>query len=277
MTAPLRMIDTGQSECGQTPPRAEGDLRLSVTARGIGKLRPQGCMKALFPRSRGAVEAIVINTSGGVTGGDHLRLSAHVETGGHLTLTTQAAERAYRAAGPKPGRVETQLSVAAGGRLNWLPQELILFEGCHLRRRLAVDLTAGAEALIVEPVIFGRAAMGEELRAAQFSDRIVLRRDGRPLYRDGIEMQGDLFATLDRPATGNGARAIVSVVMVSPEAEAMRDRLLPLMGAGMGASVMAPDLLVLRMVAAGGMALRAGLLPVLDELSGGTLPVSWRL
>ena len=88
---------------------------------------------------------------------EKVEVSAAVGAGACLTLTTQAAERAYRAAAGW-GDVQSTVSVAAGATLHWLPQELILFDGCALSRRLRIDLAADARALVVEPVIFGRAA-----------------------------------------------------------------------------------------------------------------------
>ena len=70
----------------------------------------------MFPRLPGPLQAIVINSAGGITGGDRLRLQAEAGEGAHLVLTTQAAERAYRANGATPGRIDTRLAVAAGAR-----------------------------------------------------------------------------------------------------------------------------------------------------------------
>ena len=122
-------------------PRAEGALSLRIKSRGelsaIDRFRASGAFKALFPRRSPIVEAIVLNTAGGVTGGDRFQLSAEVGQGAHLTLTTQAAERAYRSSDGW-GRMDSAVSVEDGATLHWLPQELILFDGCALRRRLRV-------------------------------------------------------------------------------------------------------------------------------------------
>lgn len=265
---------------GVALPRARGSLILSSKARGqvsaIDRLRSSGCLRALFPRSAATVEAIVINTSGGLTGGDALEITGRAGAGSHLTLTTQAAERVYRASSDV-ARVETRLSVEAGARLHWLPQELIVFEGGRLNRRLRADLSADAELLLVEPVVLGRTAMGERLRDIRFRDRIEIWRDGTPLYIDALDLAGDAEAQMARAATGGGAGAMVSLVYVSPDAEAHLAPLRALMPATGGVSLLRPDMLVLRLLAPDSMELRRSLLPVLDRLSRDTLPISWRL
>lgn len=222
------------------------------------------------------LEAIVINTSGGLTGGDQLTLEAQAGPGSHLTLTTQAAERAYRASSDV-ARVDTRLTVAAGATLQWLPQELILFEGSRLRRTLRTDLHGDARLLLVEPVIFGRTAMGECLNDIWFSDRIEIWRESVPLYLDALRLSGDLEAQMSRAALGAGAGTMVSLVYVGPDAESHLAPLRALLPDSGGASLIQPDLLVLRLLAPDSLELRRSLLPILDRLSRDSLPISWRL
>jgi urease accessory protein len=275
ITVPMRQMPV----VDQPPqPRAEGALMVSAKRSGAGsaldRYRPSGAMKAMFPRLPGPLQAIVINSAGGITGGDRLRLQAEAGEGAHLVLTTQAAERAYRAASGW-GRFDSRLRGAPGSTLFWLPQELILYQGAALERSLHISLEADARLLMVEPVIFGRAAMGERLTDARFRDRISVDRDGLPLYRDGLRLEGDLQAHLARAARGAGAMA--SLLYVGPEAEAhlapVRADLPPLGGA----SLLQRDVLAVRLLAEDGFGLRRHLLPILDRLSQDGLPTSWRL
>lgn len=277
------------------PPRARGHVALSVSAGAgaqgdvqrpgptrLGRLRQEGSLKCLFPRSDGpGLDAVLVNTAGGVTGGDRFEIGVRVGEGARLTLTTQAAERAYAAQPDETGRLETRLEVAPGGRLDWIPQETILFDRSALARRLTLTLAPGATALVAEPLIFGRAAMGEELHAAQFSDRIEIRRDGQPLYHDAMRLDGDIAAQLDRPHVARGARALVSLVYVGADAEAQLGPLraaLPVSGPAIGgASLIGADLLALRLVAEDGFALRRGLIPILTRLTGSDLPKPWMI
>ena len=219
----------------------------------------------------------MINTSGGVTGGDSIAVTASVGAQSALTLTTQAAERAYRAQPDQTGQISTKLQVAHGGLLHWLPQELLLFDGCNLSRNLNVALEGDARALMIEPVVFGRTAMGETLTDIAFRDRISVTRDAQPIYRDGVNMCGNAVTRLARPATGQGMSAMASIIYAAPDAEvrlpAVR-RLLPDTG---GASLLSADLLVGRIVAQDSYLLRCALIPILELLSGATVPKTWRL
>ena len=260
-------------------PRTKGTLALSSksvgSASGIDRFRTSGAMKALFPRAYD-VQAILINTSGGLTGGDTIDLECAAGAGSSLTLTTQAAERAYRAQ-EGHARMTTSLEVGADAQINWLPQEMILFDGSALERRLTANLASDARFLMVEPVIFGRVAMGETLTSVWIKDRIRINRDGQPLYWDGLDLDGDTVAHLARSAIGAGAGAMVSLIYVAPDAEAHLDAIRAVLPETGGASLLGPDILTLRMVAPDSFELRRSLIPILERLTKDQLPTSWRL
>jgi len=278
MTLPATTIET------ELQPRAIGTVRLSAKPGPVGrgdvvsKLRMSGSFKALFPRPVGhALDAVLVNTAGGITGGDRFSTEAEAEAGAGLTITTQAAERAYRANGATPGRIDTRLTVAAGARLAWLPQETILFEGAFLRRSLRADLAPDARFLMVEPLVFGRAAMGEELHDARFHDRVEIRRDGRLIWFDALRLEGDLARRMDRPALGAGARAMASLVYVGPDAEAWLAPLRALLPDSAGASLIGEGLLAARLLARDSHLLRQSLVPALKLLNDNEIPRPWML
>ena len=263
-------------------PRARGRALVCVKggARGtvLADLRQSGSLKVLFPRTCGpSKQAVFVNTAGGITGGDQFNISAHVVQTGHLTLTTQACERAYRAIAGAVGTLDAQLTVDDGARLDWLPQETLIFNGANLRRKLRFDLTGSARLLFVEPLIFGRAAMGETVTDAQISDRIEIWRDGRIAYLDALRLAGNIAAHMALGTTAAGARAMASAVLVAPEAEGLLLQVRSVLPPSAGASLLAPDLLCLRLLADDGFTLRQTLMPVLNILSGAQLPKPWML
>ena len=146
------------------PQRAYGKLLVGadVTASGATRcadLRQEGSFRVLFPRVHaGGVEAVMLNTAGGITGGDHFTVEAEAGADAFLTMTTQAAERIYRAKGDSFGKFETHLTIGSNARFNWMPQETILFDGSALARRLNVSVTDTSTFLMVEPLVFGRQA-----------------------------------------------------------------------------------------------------------------------
>ena len=259
--------------------RASGQLAVSVKRRGphsvLDGLRQVGCLKARFPRPDDSAwrQVVTLNTSGGVAGGDMLDATFAVGEGARATIASQAAERFYRALPDSaPSSVTTRIAVAACGAAEWLPQETILFDRCAVRRRLCVELATDAWFLGVESLIFGRAAMGEVVEFASLRDVFEVRRAGRLLLHDAIRLEGEVSATLRRPAIAAGARAVATLVHVAPDAEAMLD---PLRQRGVGASAW-DGMLIARMLAADSATLRAAVVDALAVLRGGrALPRVW--
>ena len=260
-------------------PRSVGVLRLSARPGArIGRLHQSGSLKALFPASRQqTLNAVFLNTSGGVTGGDRFSIEAEAEEGAQLMLTSQAAERLYRAQPDETGRMDIALRVGAGGRLDWLPQETILFDGARVARDFSVDLAPDARFLAVEPLLSGRLAMGEYVTSGMISDRWRLRRDGRLVFADNFRLSGDVEAQLAEPAVTGGNRALAAILYAAPGAEALLAPLRAALGPLGGASLVAEDLLFARIVAEDGYMLRQRLIPAITRLSGQDIPKTWTL
>jgi urease accessory protein len=265
--------------------RATGGLDLRFRRRGarsvLADLRQSGCLKARFPHGADAdwADAVMLNIGGGVAAGDRLDIAVGLDAGAHLTLAAQAAERFYRALpGAAPSVVRSVVDVAAGASMEWLPQETILFDRSAVDRRLDVSLAADARFLGVESLVFGRKAMGETVRTARLRDLIRIRRDGRLLLHDAVRLDGEVSSVLAHRATGNGARAVATLVLVDREAEALCETLRAALAVlPVEAGVSAWDgLLLSRIVAADGTCLRAAVVAGLAVLRGErALPRVW--
>jgi len=262
--------------------RTEGTARVAFkrTATGtrLARLHQGGAYKVRLPRGAAGAppEAVLINTAGGLTGGD--RMSAEVTAGGgcRALVTTQACEKIYRAS-DGIAEVEAHLTAEEGSRLDWLPQETILFDGARLKRRLLADLAPGATLLAAEAVIFGRAARGEVMRTGAFSDRWRIRRQGRLVFADDLRFDWASGDPLGRPATLAGAGAMATILLVCDEAEKHLEPLRSVLGGSGGVSAFNGKLLA-RVTAEGGAALRRVLIPGLVELlDGAALPRIWQI
>lgn len=263
-------------------PRARGTASLSVRNRAgknvIGDLYQSGSSKCLFPRSaHPAMDAVILNTAGGVTGGDKFAFTGHAAPGSALTLTTQACERVYKAQPSQVGEIDNALKIDSKARINWLPQETILFDHAALERRLTVELARDASFLMLEALVFGRAAMGEVLSHASLRDRIEITRDGVPLFMDATHLQGNVSAHLAKPNTANGAGAMATLIFVHASAEAELPKLRALLPETAGASLLAPDTLILRLLASDSFLLRQSLLPIMLLLNNGHVPRCWMI
>ncbi|MEM7644769.1 MAG: urease accessory protein UreD [Pseudomonadota bacterium] len=252
--------------------RVRGEAQVVLGRGGLGDLRQQGSAKAMLPRVDGDVpEVVFLNTAGGVTGGDRLEYGLTVGPGALAVGATQTAERAYRASGGT-GLVRTRLTVGAGARLDWLPQEVIVFDGAALRRETDVELGAGAAFLGVESVVLGRAAHGETVRHLAFEDIRTIRRQGRPIHQEHLVLDGATL--LDRQALG-AHRAFATLVWIDPEAEAALDRLRGALGPDGRASAW-DGRLVARLAAPRPETLRRALIRAINTLRGVAMPRVWQ-
>ena len=187
--------------------RARGVARLGVRRVGAQSRLIEnfqsGSAKLRFPRSEAnePFAAVLVNTAGGLTGGDRFSWSIDVQAEASATVASQAAERIYRRSAGH-AQIETTLTVAEGAALEWLPQETILFDRSALRRTLTVDLTPSSRLLAVESIILGRTAMGESAKSIELTDSWRIRRGGRLVFADGLRLDGDTTAILAGGATG---------------------------------------------------------------------------
>ena len=262
--------------------RAEVTFRLREGATRLDRLHQEGQAKIRLPKVFGSepTTAVLINTAGGIAGGDRIAWGARFGEGTRAAVTSQAAERVYRSSatdGHPAGVVDTRLVVEAGARAEWLPQETILFDGAALDRTLAVDLAEGASATIVEAIVFGRLAMGEEVETCRLVDRWRIRREGRLVFADTFRVEGAARVLLAGRATGGGARAFATVVVAEDGVEARIDAVREVIAeaaSAAGASAF-EGLLVVRLAAADPAVLRGDLVRLLMHIRRADLPRVW--
>lgn len=260
---------------------AAGFRRVGTRTEVVGP-HEAGGYRLRLPRTHGGpCEAVIVNTGGGMAGGDRADFSFAAEAGAAVTLTTTAAEKVYRGAEAGGAEAETRVGVALavgpGAALDWLPQETILFDGARLRRRLDVEVEEDADLLMAEMLVFGRLGMGERMGSGRVRDRWRVRRGGRLALAEDLDIGGDVAGLLDRPALGGGARACATVVWASRRAgdglDAARAALDVADVAG-GASAW-NGLLVARALSPSPRALRAAIVDLLSGLRGRALPRLW--
>jgi urease accessory protein len=264
----------------QTLQRARGEGRVIAAARNgkteIERLYQEGCAKVRLPNTHSdALQAVLMNTAGGLTGGDHVRWSAEAGPDAKLVLTTPACERVYRSVSGD-AHVQNRLQAHEGAHIDWLPQETILFEGSRLDRRLDVDLADGATLTAVEAVLIGREAMGEAAPNAQLRDNWRIRRNGKLIHAEATVLSGEPSERTSLSLLG-GAIAFATVLHIAPDAERRLDAVRALLPEAGGASAIGERLTV-RLLASSGLALRRSLSPIIALLSSaGSIPRLWTL
>lgn len=209
--------------------RAEGELVIRAHNKGFGNalahLLQDGCLKARFPKMHddGPKRGVLINTSGGIADGDILSTKIVVAENTSLALTTQAAERFYRARDlSRPAIIRTELAVADAGTLCWMPQETIAFDGSAAHRRFELNVAKGGQFIGGEMLVLGRTAMEEEVRRCNLFDRWRISYADTLVYADGLRLSG----TLDKKAQGKAqlddAIAIATLFVVGEDLGALQ-------------------------------------------------------
>ncbi|MCB1448742.1 MAG: urease accessory protein UreD [Nitratireductor sp.] len=265
--------------------RATGHLAVKRSAgrSRIDVLYQDGSAKIRFPTPESeSLEAILINTAGGLTAGDRISWQIDAGAGTRVVMTTQASEKVYRAEG---GRAEADIRMSAGkdAHLSWLPQETIAYDRSALRRRIEVDLAQGASCLLVEPLVLGRRAMGETVDQCLFHDSWRITCAGSLVHAEEFRVDGDATGLMALAASGNGATAFATILMIAPNptmfVDELRHRLASCAALDFGVSawsVAGTGKLLARIAARDGFALKnavAGAVRLLNGSAG--LPKIW--
>ena len=258
------------------PQRTKGTARLTaktVDARTrLDVFFQEGSAKIRIPQSYdGRMEAVLINTSGGLTGGDRISWQVDAGAGSHLTVTTQACERIYKSSGGH-AEVNTVLKVGADAALHWLPQETILFDHGALKRTLDVDLDENAEFIGLEAVLLGRKAMGERVASGLFRDRWRIRRNGTLIHAEDVCLSGDIIALTEKSPVLAGHQAFATLFYCGSRGEALLGRLRGLFGEALAGASHWNGKLIARLVADEAYDLRKMLIPAISLLRNGDPP-----
>ncbi|MBA1156474.1 urease accessory protein UreD [Microvirga mediterraneensis] len=276
-------FDGVSQSVSQQRQRAVG--RVAFGAVGLdGRTRPMrieesGSMRIRLPKGQGSgLDAVLVNTAGGIACGDRFSVQVEVRSGATVTVATPAAEKVYRSDGPVAELV-VDLKVAVEARLDWLPQETILFDRARLRRSLSVEMAENASLTLFEAVVFGREARAERIVDGLFEDRWRVRRGGRLVYADTLRLDGPIDDLLQKPVVGRGARVFATMIHAAPDAEARLDAArehLSSVADGCDAAASAWNgLLAVRFCAMKVEALRSAAIPFLLAFRGEPLPRVW--
>ena len=215
-------IRENPSDAGLQRAQGTGRVVLSGSTNGtrVADVYQKFPTRIMFPQiGDGAVrEAVIVNTSGGIAGGDRLDLEVIALNKASVVVTSQAAEKVYRAL-DRPARIATRLKAHEAARLAWLPQETIVFDRARICRQTEVDLCSGAELMALEWLVLGRAARGEEMVSGHVADTWRVKRDGRLIWADGFHVADNVFAQLPRKALLANCKAVGTLIYFGPALE----------------------------------------------------------
>ena len=258
--------------------RAYGQIALSLCGDKLEELYQSGCAKLMLPKTYGEMtEAVMLNTAGGITGGDSLIVKIQVENSA-VVATTQTAERLYCSI-TEPAKIEIRLRADNSAILHWLPQETIIFDGAELDRTICLDMSADSKCLLAETIVMGREAMGEDICACHFTDNWRLSREGQLFHAESLRMTDGVAEIMAVPAGGNGARLLSTILYAGFDAEQTADLLTSVVETCSSECAMScwNDRLVIRLMSPHPRFARADVKQLLCALSGQPLPRVWQV
>jgi urease accessory protein len=281
LDAPARSQDASSDRDLQ---RADGSCRIvlggSRKGTRIVEVYQQSPVRVLFPRTAGSQveEAVLVNTSGGVAGGDHLQSSVTAFDDASITVTTQAAEKVYRAL-DESAFIRTTLKACDSARVAWLPQETIVFNRARVSRQTEIEISSASEVLALEWLVLGRAAHGETMSAGSIVDSWRVRRNGRLVWADTFRATDEVFPHLSRKALLSDGTVIATLVYFGPKLETdlqfIREHSASL--ACHCAATLVGGLLVVRFAAESSWTLKIALRALLQELGKRPVPGPFRV
>ncbi len=192
--------------------RSRVEVRRGPDGRArLGRLRTQ---PPLGVRLSGG-EVHLVGTAAGPMGGDDLALEVDVGAGTDVAVRSVAATVVLPGDG-RPSRLDVAVAVAAGARLDWCPQPVVVAHGSRHHADTTVRLAPGADLVWSEQVVLGRS--GE--RSGHLASILRIERGGEVLVHHGL----DTATAWDTPAVGGGRRATGIVVLVGAPATTAADR-----------------------------------------------------
>ncbi|MBD2037526.1 urease accessory protein UreD [Leptolyngbya sp. FACHB-321] len=144
---------------------------------------PLKVQRSLYPEGQSVCHSIILHTAGGIVGGDRLALDIQLQPQANALITTASAGKIYRTSGLEANQT-THVNVATGACLEWLPQEMIVFDQARYRQAMRIELAPGATWLGWEMTRFGRSARNEQFLQGDWRSQTEIWQEGRPLWID---------------------------------------------------------------------------------------------
>ncbi len=191
--------------------RSFGNLDIKFKNNEIVKFFQKGSSKAIIPNvDENIQQMILINTAGGITSGDNFSVNIELDNSSICT-STQAAEKIYKGI-DNPGEVNIEINVNNNSNMFWLPQEMILFNNCNLKRKININISNNSNFFMCESIIFGRTSMKEKFTSGLYSDIWKIHKNKKLIHIEASNTDGYETSIFSKVATLNKNCAINIIV-----------------------------------------------------------------
>lgn len=148
----------------------------------------------------------LLHPPGGLVSGDDLSLAVRLAQGAHALLTAPSASKFYAADAHNVAQRQTTDLNVAGGMLEWLPRETIIYDGARAEMRTSVELDNASACIGWEMICLGRPAASESFTHGSVRQSLILTREGLPLLHEVLRFEGG--DALQKCACGLGDQAV---------------------------------------------------------------------
>jgi len=168
--------------------------------------------KPFYPEGDEVCHSIVVHPPGGIVAGDRLGINLTVDIDAHALITTPGATKRYGSDGALAEQ-HIALKLAPGARLEWLPQEAIVFNSARARQSVSVELADDARYLGWDILVLGRIASQERLTDGHYEQAFKVSRNGVPLWLERGAIAGNSMK-LTSPVGLAGCPVVATLIAV---------------------------------------------------------------
>ncbi|MEY3067340.1 MAG: urease accessory protein [Cyanobacteriota bacterium] len=144
---------------------------------------PLKIQRSFYPEGQEICHSIILHTAGGMVGGDRLSQTINLQPETQVLLTTPAASKIYRSSGETVQNT-INIEIQEQAYLEFIPREMIIFNGAIFSQNLRVNLDPNACYLGWEITRFGRTARGEIFNQGQWKSCTEIWQNGCPVWVD---------------------------------------------------------------------------------------------
>ena len=168
---------------------------------------PLKLMRVFNDIKDGRCEIPILHSAGGIVGGDQLTININAEENSSAICSSVAAQKVYGSRGRSKlnpqGRWANQkcfFQIEKNSDFEWIPQELIVYQGGLFEQNMTVNLDPSSSFLCVDLVRLGRTAAGEELGGGAWRSSLEIFRENTQgkhyEFSDRLELSGEALKSI---------------------------------------------------------------------------------